>query len=138
MQCFLGFANFYWIFIKNYSKIAAPLTQLTCKNKLEWSMEEDQAFQDLKEAFTTTPILTHLDFQKPLFLKSNASDFALKAVSSQQDEDRCCPLVAFHLQKFTVAKINFEIHDKELLAIVDSFQEFIQRIPIFLKELNIQ
>jgi hypothetical protein len=35
VQCFLGFANFYWIFIKNYSQVAAPLSRLTCKNKLE-------------------------------------------------------------------------------------------------------
>ena len=47
--CFLGFANFYWIFIQNYSKIAAPLTKLTCKDKLEWSVEADQAFEALKK-----------------------------------------------------------------------------------------
>ena len=44
IQCFLGFANFYWIFINNYSKITTPLTCLTCKDKLESSMEADQAF----------------------------------------------------------------------------------------------
>jgi hypothetical protein len=39
VQCFLGFANFYWIFIKNYSQVAAPFTRLTCKDKLEWGPE---------------------------------------------------------------------------------------------------
>ena len=48
VQCFLGFANFYQIFIQNYSKIAALLTMLTCKDKLEWSVEADQAFEALK------------------------------------------------------------------------------------------
>jgi hypothetical protein len=124
VQCFLGFANFYRIFIRNYSKIAAPLTRLTCKNKLEWNAEADQAFETLKKAFTTAPILTHPDFQKPFFLETDASDFALGAVLSQPDKDGHLHPVAFHSRKFTATEINYEIHDKELLAIVDSFQEW--------------
>ena len=69
------------------------------------------------------PILIHPDFQKPFFLESDASDFALGAVLSQPSEDRRLYHVAFHLRKFTAVEINYEIHDKELLAIVDSFQE---------------
>ena len=46
VQCFLGFANFYWIFIKNYSQVAAPLTRLTSKDKLEWGPQAEKAFQD--------------------------------------------------------------------------------------------
>jgi hypothetical protein len=124
VQCFLGFANFYRIFIRNYSKIAAPLTRLTCKNKLEWNAEANQAFETLKKAFTTALILTHPDFQKLFFLGTDASDFALGAVLSQPDKDGRLHPVAFHSRKFTAAKINYEIHDKELLAIVDSFQEW--------------
>jgi hypothetical protein len=59
------------------------LTRLTYKNKLKWSSGVDQVFQDLKTAFTTTPILIHLDFSKPFFLESDASDYALGAVLSQ-------------------------------------------------------
>ena len=124
VHCFLGFANFYRIFIQNYSKIAALLTKLTCKDKLEWSLEANQAFEALKKAFTTTPILIHQDFQKPFFLESDAFDFALGAVLSQPSEDGCLHPVAFHLQKFTAVEINYEIHEKELLVIVDSFQEW--------------
>ena len=87
-------------------------------------MEADQAFEALKKAFTTVPILIHPDFQKPFFLKSNASDFALGVVLSQPSEDGRLYHIAFHLRKFTAAEINYEIHDKELLAIVDSFQEW--------------
>ena len=96
VQCFLGFVNFYWIFIQNYSKIAAPLTKLTCKNKLEWSVEADQAFEALKKAFTIVPILIHPNFQKPFFLENDASDFVLEAVLSQPNEDGRLHLVAFH------------------------------------------
>ncbi len=124
IQCFLGFANFYRIFIRNYSKIAAPYTRLTCKDKLEWNAEADQAFETLKKAFTTAPILTHLDFQKLFFLETDASDFALRAVLSQPDKDGRLHPVAFHSWKFIATEINYEIHDKELLAIVNSFQEW--------------
>ncbi len=100
------------------------MTRLTCKDKLEWNAEADQAFETLKKAFTTAPILTHPDFQKPFFLETDVSDFALGAVLSQPDKDGCLHPFVFHSRKFTAAKINYEIHDKELLAIVNSFQEW--------------
>ena len=74
VQCFLGFAKFYWIFIKNYSKIATPLTWLTCKDNLDWNFDAEKAFQLLKIAFTIALILVHLDFSKPFFMETNPSD----------------------------------------------------------------
>jgi len=124
VQCFLGFANFYRIFIKNYSQVAAPLTRLTCKDKFEWGPQAEKAFQDLKMAFTTAPILVHPDFTKAFYLETDASDFALGAVLSQMGIERKLHPVAFYSRKFSAAEINYEIHDKELLAIVDSFQEW--------------
>jgi hypothetical protein len=64
VQCFLGFANLYRIFIKKYSQVAAPLIRLTCKEKLEWGHEAERAFQDPKMTFTTTPILVHPTLQR--------------------------------------------------------------------------
>jgi hypothetical protein len=68
--------------------------------------------------------LIHPNFSKSFFLESNASDYALGTILSQNGADGRLHLVAFHSQKFTTAEINYEIHDKELLAIVDSFQEW--------------
>jgi DNA-binding transcriptional regulator WhiA len=99
------------------------LTRLICKNKLEWSSGANQAFQDLKTAFTTVPILIHPNIIKPFFLKSDAFDYALKAVLLQNGEIEQPHHVAFHSQKFTAIEINYEIHNKKLLAIIDSFQE---------------
>ena len=121
VQCFLGFANFYRIFIKNYLKIAAPLTRLTCKDKLDWNSDAEKAFQLLKTAFTTTSGLVYPDFSKPFFMETNAFDFALGAVLSQFGYGEKLHPVAFHSRKFSAAEINYEIHDKELLAIVNSF-----------------
>ena len=123
VQCFFGFANFYQIFIKNYSKIAAPLTWLTCKDKLDWNSDAEKAFQLLKTAFTTAPVLVHPDFSKPFFMETDASNFALGAVLSQLGDGEKLHPVAFHSRKFSAAEINYEIYDKELLAIVDSFQK---------------
>ena len=124
VQCFLGFANFYRIFIKNYSKITALLIQLTCKDKLDWNFDAEKAFQLLKTAFMTAPILVHLDFSKPFFMEIDASNFALGVVLSQLEDGEKLYPITIHSQKFSAAKINYKIHDKELLVIVDSFQEW--------------
>lgn len=70
---------------------------------------EAQAFKDLRRMFITTPILIHLDFQKPFFLKSDASDFALRAILSQHGEDGRLHPAAFHLEKFIVQQARWGI-----------------------------
>jgi hypothetical protein len=80
------------------------------------------AFDELKRRFTTAPILGHFDPRKVCVVETDASDFALGAVLSQKgDNGRLYP-VAFHSRKFTPAEINYEIYDKELLAIVNCFK----------------
>ena len=125
VQCFLGFANFYRKFIWNYSKIVLPLTQLTKKDQaFIWTNEADTAFTQLKKAFTSAPILAHIDPEKPFTIEADASDFALGSILSQPGKDGQSHPVAFHSRKFTAAEINYEVHDKELLAVVDSFEQW--------------
>jgi len=97
VQTFMGFANFYCRFIKGFSKIAKPLTNLT-KKSIQWSWTNTcpEAFDKLKRAFTTGPILTHFDETRPTKLETHASDFALGAVLSQLYEDERWHPVAFH------------------------------------------
>ena len=97
---------------------------MTYKDKLEWGPLADKAFQDLKTTFTTAPILIHLDFVKAFYLETDASHFALRAILLQMDVDKKLHPVAFYLRKLFAVEINYEIYDKELLAIVDSFQEW--------------
>jgi hypothetical protein len=83
VQCFLGFANFYRKFIWNYSKIVLPLTQLTKKNQvIVWTPEADKAFTQFKEAFTSAPVLAHVDPARPFTIEADASDFALGSILS--------------------------------------------------------
>jgi len=125
VQSFLGFANFYQHFIQDYSKIARPLTELTKRTeKWMWTNEAEMAFKELKHRFTSAPILAHFDAQRPVIIETDASDFAIGAILSQRDEEKRLHPVAFHSQKFTPVEINYKIHDKELLAIVDAFKHW--------------
>ena len=120
MQYFLGFENFYRKFIQDYSKLILPLTQLTKKGRsFVWTNETYIAFVNLKKALTLAPILAHVDPQKPFIVEANVtSDFALGSILSQGDDEKLHPM-GFHLHKFDTAEINYEVYDKELLAIVD-------------------
>ena len=119
IQVFLGFANFYRRFIKNYSKIAAPLTSLTRKEaKFKWSREAEDSFSSLKHAFCTAPILRHFDVNKPAIIEVDASDFAYGGILSQHGDDGHLYPCAFISKKFNAAELNYEIYDKEMLAIV--------------------
>ena len=125
VQSFLGFANFYRRFIQDYSRVAWPLTELTKKTeKWAWNQQVEKTFQELKKRFTTAPILSHFDAQKPVIIETDASDFAIGAILSQRDSEGRLHPVAFHSRKFQPVKINYEIHDKELLAIVDAFKHW--------------
>jgi hypothetical protein len=81
-----------------------------------------QSFKKLKHCFTTAPILIHFDAHRECIVETDASDFALGGTLSQPTEDKKLHPNAFHSRKFSPAEINYEIHNKELLAIVDCFK----------------
>ena len=123
IQSFLGFSNFYCHFIFNYSEITIPLTRLTCKDT-PWNFSDDcrSAFQRLKDAFTSAPILTHYIPDAPLLVETDASDYAIAGILSIHCPDEELWLVAFFSQTMTAPELNYDTHDKELLAIHESFQ----------------
>jgi len=123
IQSFLGFANFYHQFIFNYLDIVIPLTHLTRKD-IPWKFDSScqDAFNSLKKAFTSAPILTHWIPDAQLIVETNASDYALTAILSIVNEDNEVHPVAFHSRTFTVAELNYNTYDKELLAIFEAFK----------------
>ncbi len=124
IQSFLGFTNFYRRFVDHYAALALPLNRLTRKGAIfKFTDIERDAFETLKRTFTSYPVLRHYDPSKPATLTTDASDFALSGVLQQPDEQGHLHPVAYHSRKFSPAEINYEIHDKELLAIVDSFRD---------------
>ncbi|KJZ68952.1 hypothetical protein HIM_11649 [Hirsutella minnesotensis 3608] len=100
IQTFLGFTGFYRRFIKNYSKIASPLTDCLrkrAKGPLILGRKALQAFEELKKAFQDGPILRHFDPCRPIRIETDASQFAIGAIISQLHADRWHP-VAFLLK----------------------------------------
>jgi len=120
IQSFLGFANFYRRFIRDYSKITTPLSSLTRKEKgWEWSDKQQEAFETLKKAMITEPILQHFDPEQSVTIETDASNYAIGAICSPPDEKEILHPVAYYSRKLKDAESNYDIHDKELLAIVD-------------------
>jgi hypothetical protein len=124
VQSFIGFANFYQQFIEGFSKIAKPLSDSTKGSPKDWIWMDamTKSFEKLKHCFTTVPILTHFDQHRECIVEIDASDFALGGALSPTAEDKKLHPNAFHSRKFSPAEINYKIHDKELLAIVDCFK----------------
>ena len=125
IQVFLGLTNFYRRFIKDYSKICTPLTALLKKDvKFEWSEAADQAFNALKASIVSDPVLRHYDPARPCIIETDASDYALGAVCSQDDSEGVPHPVAFFSRKLLPAEQNYQIYDKELLAIIAAFKHW--------------
>jgi len=125
VQSFIGFANFYRRFIKDFSKIALPLTKLTRKDVLfNWADEAKEAFQTLKDAFTSSPVLQHFDPDLPCTVETDASDDACGGVLFQPNHEGVLQPVAYFSKRHSPAESNYEIYDKELMAIVRAFEEW--------------
>jgi hypothetical protein len=122
IQSFLGFANFYCRFIYNYSDIIVPLTQLTRKDA-PWNFSDEcrKSFETLKKAFTTAPILTHWMPDVPLIVETDALDYAIAGILSIVCPDSEIRPVAFYSRTLTPPELNYDTHDKELLAIHKAF-----------------
>ncbi len=119
VQAFLGLAGYYRCFIPNFSSLAASLTDLTRKGqpeKVQWSSASEEAFQRIKEALTSEPVLRAPDFSCPFLLQTDASDMGLGAVLSQIQEGEE-HLLLYISRKLTPAERNYATVEKEALAV---------------------
>ncbi|EKM48439.1 uncharacterized protein PHACADRAFT_58702, partial [Phanerochaete carnosa HHB-10118-sp] len=125
IQAFLGFTNFYRRFIRDYGKIAKPLSSLTGNATFESTVEQEVAFTSLKDALCTAPVLAIPNDNDPYQVECDASDFAIGAELAQKQDGKWKP-VAYLSKAMTAAERNYEIYDKELLAIMTSLDEWRQ------------
>jgi hypothetical protein len=125
IQQFLGFANYYWCFIKGFSGIAKPLTSLTRNEQWQWRQEQQRAFEEVKWRICSEPVLTIPVNNAPYCLEADSSDYASGAILSQKIDDKWHP-VAYMSKALNETERNYEIYDKEMLAIMTALSEWRQ------------
>jgi hypothetical protein len=115
LKSFLGLASYYRKFIKNFTKIAAPLTNLLKKSAVTYDWEEacDEAFETLKGILVKAPVLKLPDFDKSFEIHSDASDFAIGGVIVQDGRP-----VAFENKKLSETERRWPTHEKEMWAVI--------------------
>jgi Reverse transcriptase (RNA-dependent DNA polymerase). len=115
---FLGTVSWYRRFIKNFSRTARPLTQLLHKKaKWKWTEEEEIAFQTLKQHLITAPVLACPDFGRPFTLQTDASEYGLGAVLTQEIDHKE-RVIAYASRTLNNAEKNYSVTEKECLAII--------------------
>lgn len=121
---FLGLCAYYRRFVPSFSQIAAPLTYLTKDDvPFQWTEEQQCAFEKLKEALLTTPVLAHFDQDSPTEIHTDASDKGLGAVLIQRQEgdER---VIAYASRALSKAEGNYTTTEKECLAVVWAITKF--------------
>ena len=122
VRSFLGLAGYYRRFIPQFAKIAAPLTDLTKKTSpWRWSLREGEAFNSLKRALVSAPVLQLANVEKEYIVTCDASDFVVGAVLSQKHDDGEHP-VAYESRKMNAAEGNYPTHERELLAVIHALR----------------
>ena len=133
---FLGFTNHYHRFIQGYAKVARPLNILisddnaNCKKTLvKWNPECQQAFDQLKDLCTKTPILAYADYKKPFQLQMDASDVGLGAVLYQNESHGHQRVITYASHSLSKTERNYLVHKLEFLAlkwaVTDRFHEYL-------------
>ena len=125
VESFLGFENFYWRFIHNFSHTARPLNELKGKKEWKWEKEHQEAFEELKEKITSQPVLSLPRREGKFRIETDASGHAIGGVLSQEQDGKWRP-IAFLSRTMQTAEQNYKIYDKELLAIVEALVKWRQ------------
>ena len=114
LRSFLGLANYYWRFIKDYSKMASPLSDLLKKDKhWEWSDDSQEAFQKIKHVVTSESVLRLPDFKLSFEVHINVSDRAIGGVLVQEGHP-----IAFESRKMKETGQRYSTHKKKMTAFV--------------------
>jgi hypothetical protein len=124
LRAFLGLAGYYRRFVKGFSHLASPLTELLQTGfAFHWSEPQQQAFASLKQAITTAPVLVLPDDALPYVVTTDASGFAVGATLGQNQGKGLQP-IAFLSHKMSDSERRFAVHERELLAVIIALKEW--------------
>jgi RNase H-like domain found in reverse transcriptase/Integrase zinc binding domain len=137
---FLGFTNFYQCFIEGFLHHTKPLFELTKKDwKWNWGEEQQQVFNEIKDQVMSSPILCFADDSKPFCIEADSSDFMTGAVLLQQsDDDLKWHLIAFYSKSLNAVERNYNIHDKEMLAVRHFLEGVQHKVEIWTDHKNLE
>ena len=127
VRSFLGLAGYYRRFIPDFATVAAPLTDLTKSSepqRVNWTSKCGEAFEKLKAALCSSPVLWSPDFSRSFVLQTDASDVGVGAVLSQRDDEGQDHPISFFSRKLLPRECNYSTIEKECLAIKLSIQAF--------------
>ena len=137
MQKFLGLANYYRRFIKNFARIVALLHVLVRKEqKWKWEREQEEAFEKLKTVFTTEPVLAIPDIDREMRVEADALDYATGGVLLTKCKDGKWRPVAFISKSLNATEQNYEIHNKEMLAVIrclEAWRHYLEGVKLEFK-----
>ena len=121
VQSFIGFANFYRKFIQGFSDVVRPMMSLVKKDTAfvwtGWTAEADQAFEQLKGLFTEAPVLASFDADRTTIVETDSSGWCIGGTLMQYGDDGVLRPCGYFSKKNSPAECNYEIYDKEMLAI---------------------
>lgn len=123
---FLGLTGYYRRYIKDYSKISTPLTDiLKNKGRFKWNVEAQNAFVILKNALDKAPVLIHPNFNKQFILSTDSSTRAIGGCLSQLDEKTGIKQpIAYYSKKLTETQTKYPIYELELYALTENLRAF--------------
>ena len=121
LRGFIGLCSYYRRFVKGFSKIASPLTNLNKKGYFAWNGRAQQEFDELKIIMSSCPILAIPNFAIPFELQCDASGDGIGAILMQKKHP-----IAFESRKLSESEKHYSIYDKEMLAIMHALAKFRQ------------
>ena len=119
VQQFIGLAKYYRKFIKDYAKILRPVSDIVRGKRCEWGDKQQKAFDDLKTALTSAPVLAHPSSEKEFVVSTDASKYAVGATLEQDGRT-----VAYLSHRLSPAESNWDTGDQELLAFMIALHEW--------------
>ena len=125
VRAFIGFANFYRRFIKDFSTMARPLHDLTKKDTpWQWNKEQQEAFDSIKQQFCMEPILKVYDPELPTRVEVDTSGFATGGILSQKHDDGLWHPIVYRSQSMSKEECNYEIYNREMLGLICALEDW--------------